>query len=139
MYHPAMQCILRQATMQVQNKSTHAISLSWKLFNKILSEVTERHFQSKANMGDENGTYYCANRQVFGVNFMTSEVVSCQMHYKNDINKVSFSTGLSYRDLVKSICYGMYSVATVTEYNEQNHQMDEIPNLLPDSSQWTPW
>ena len=43
-------------------------------------------FNPKAITVNENGTNYCVIKQVFGVNFMTSNVVSCQMHYKNDAN-----------------------------------------------------
>ena len=57
-------------------------------------------------------------KQVFGVNIVTSKVASCHMHYKNDINRVSFRTGPSYRDPFKSICYRLCSMTTVVEYNE---------------------
>ena len=67
----------------------------WKLFNEILSQITERDytFNHKAIMVGENGTNYCAIRQVFGVNFMTTIVVSCQMHYTNDINRCHSELG----------------------------------------------
>ena len=58
----------------------------------------------------------CAIQKVFRVNFVTSKVVSCQMHFKNDVNRVSFRTGPSYRDLFKNICYRMCSIATMAEY-----------------------
>ena len=90
-------------------------------------------------MVDENSANYCTIQQVFGVNFMTSKVVSCQMHYNNDVNRVSFRIGPRYRDLFKSICYGMCSIATVAEYSEQKQWLDEIANIFPDISQWVTW
>ena len=72
----------------------------------------------KARMVNKNGTNYSMMKQVFGVNFITSKEVSCQKHYKNDVNRVSFRNRLSYRDLFQSICYGMCSLATVAQYNE---------------------
>ena len=91
------------------------------LFNEILSDIKGRDykFNPKTIMVDVNSANYCAIEKVFGVNFVTSNVVSCQMHYKNDVNRMSFITGLSNRDLFKSICYGMCSVATLVEYNEK--------------------
>ena len=40
-------------------------------------------------MVGENGANYYAIRKVFGVEFATTKVVSCPMHYNNDVNKVS--------------------------------------------------
>ena len=49
------------------------------MFNKIHSKIMERDYalNPKAIMVNENGVNYCVIRQVFGVNFMTSKVVSC--------------------------------------------------------------
>ena len=93
----------------------------WELFNEILSDIKGRDykFNLRAIMVNENGANYCAIQKVFGLDFVTSKVVSCQMHYKNDVNRVSFRIGPSYRDLFKSICHGMCSVAIVAECNEK--------------------
>ena len=72
----------------------------------------------------------------FGLDFVTSKVVSCQMHYINDVNRLSFMIGPSYRDLFKSICYEMCSIATVAVYNEKKKWLDEIVNIFPNISQW---
>ena len=82
-------------------------------------------------MVNENGANYCAINQVSGVNFIISKVVRCQMHYKNEINRVSFRSGPSYRDLFKSICYGMCFIATMAEYNEQKQWLDKVANIFP--------
>ena len=47
----------------------------------------EHKFYPKAIVVDKNGANYCAIKEVFGVYFMTSKVVSCQMHFKNDANQ----------------------------------------------------
>ena len=52
-------------------------------------------------MVHENGANYCAIRKIFGLDFVTSKVVSYQMHYKNDVNRASFRISDSYRDLFK--------------------------------------
>ena len=70
-------------------------------------------------MVNENSANYCAIQKVFGLEFFTSKVVSCLMNYKNDVNRVTLKIGPSYRDLFKSICHGMCSVATMAEYNEK--------------------
>ena len=90
-------------------------------------------------MVDDNGANYCTMKQAFGVNFVTPKVVSRQMHYKNDVNRVSYRIGSSYRDLFKSICYGRCCIATGEEYNEQKQQLDEIANMFPDISQLVTW
>ena len=81
---------------------------------------------------DENGTNYCAINEDFGVDFMTSKVVSCQMDYKNALNKASLMLGLSFRDEFKNICNRMCTVETGTQCNEQKKWLDEIVNLFQD-------
>ena len=44
-------------------------------------------------MVDKNGAKYCAITEVFGVHFLSSKVVSCQLHYKNDVNNASLRLG----------------------------------------------
>ena len=69
-------------------------------------------------MVDENDANYCAIKQVAGLDFMKSKVVSCQMHGKNDINKVSFRIGMIFGDELK-ISDTMGTIATMEQYNEQ--------------------
>ena len=90
-------------------------------------------------MVDENGANYCAIQKVFGLDFVTARVVSCQMHYKNDVNRVSFRIGPSYMDLFKSICHGMCYIATMAGYNEKKKWLDEIANIFPGISWWLTW
>ena len=107
--------------MEVKNESTHEITVFWELFNEILNDIKGRDytFNPRAIMVDENGATYCAIQKVFGLDFVISKVNSCQMHYKNGINRASFKIGPSYKDLFKSICHEMCSVATVAEYSEK--------------------
>ena len=88
-YHTAMQCILRLATMEVKIESIHETTMFWEFFNEVLSDIKGRDykFNPRAIMIDENGANYCAIRKVIGLDFVTSKMVSCQMHYKNDVNR----------------------------------------------------
>ena len=145
-YHPARWHILGLATMEIKIKFTHKKSLFWDLLLwcyliRFLSDIKDRDykFNPKAIMVSENGARYCEMKQGFGVNFITSKVVSCQMHYRNDAKRVSFRIGPSYRDLFKSICYGMCPIASIAEYNKQKHWMDDITNIFPDISQRVTW
>ena len=83
-------------------------------------------------MFDENGANYCTIRKVFRLDFVTSKVVSCQMHYKNDVNRVFLRISDSYRDVFENICHKMCSIATVGEYNKKRKRLDEIANIFPD-------
>ena len=82
-------------------ESTCEITIFWELFNEIQSDIKGRNykFNPRAIMVNENSADYCATRKVFGLDFVTSEVVSCQMHYKNDVNRASLSISDRYRDL----------------------------------------
>ena len=92
-----MQHILRLATIEVKNGSTCEITVFWELFNYIQSDIKCRDykFNPRAIMVGENSANYCVIQKVWGVNFVTSKVVSCQIHYKNDFNRVSFRIGPS--------------------------------------------
>ena len=120
-YHTAMCHMLRLAMMEGKSESTQEISLFWELFNEILSEIKGKNYKvnSKSIMVDENGANYCTIRKVFGLEFATSKVVHCQMHYKNDVNRASLKIGGTYKDVFKNICHEMYSVTTVAEYNDR--------------------
>ena len=61
------------------------------------------------------------------------------MHHKNDVNRMSLRMGPMYRDLFQSICYGMCSIATMAEYNEQKQWLDETAKLFLDISQCVIW
>ena len=111
-YHMAMRCILSLAMMEVKSESTQEISLFWELFNQILTKIKGKNykFNPKSIMVDENGANYCAIRKVFGLEFATSKVVSCQMHYKNDVNRASLKTGDTYKDVFKNISHKMCAI-----------------------------
>ena len=87
-------------------------------------------------MVDEN---YCTIRNVFGLEFATSNVVSCQMHYKNDVNRVSLKIGDSYKDVFKNICHEMCSITNVAEYNDRRKWLEEIANIFPQITSWINW
>ena len=120
-YHTAMCRILKLAMMEAKSESTCELSIFWELFNEIVSEIKGRNykFNPKSIMVDENGANYCAIRNVFGLEFVKSKVVSCQMHYKNDVNRVSLKISDSYRDVFKNLCHEMCSVTTIAEYNNK--------------------
>ena len=92
-------------------------------------------------MVDENGANYCAIRKDFGLDFVTSKVVSCQMHYKNDANRASMKMSISdsYRDVFKNICHEMCSIATVGKYIEEKKWLEKIANIFPQISSWINW
>ena len=87
-YHTAMHCILRLAMMEVKSESTHEISIFWELFNEILSEIKGKNY--KFNPKIHNGWWkWCKllhYKEGLWTEFVTSKVVSGQMHYKNDVN-----------------------------------------------------
>ena len=128
--------ICRLATMGAKSESSHEISIFWELFNEILSEIKGRNYKLNPRliMGDENSATYCAIRKVFGKEFATTKVVSCQMHYKNYVNRVSLKISDSYRDVFKM--FSKCSVATVAKYNEKKKWLEEIANIFPEISSW---
>ena len=140
-YHTAMHRILWLAMMEVKSESTKEISLFWELFNNILTKIKGKKykFNPKSIMVDENRANYCTIRKVFGLEFATTKVVSCQMHYKNDMNKASLKIGDNYKGVFKNICCKMCSVTTVAEYNDRKKQLEEIVDIFPHITSWINW
>ena len=87
-------------------------------------------------MVDENGANYCTIRKVFGLEFATSKVVSCQMHYKNGMNRASLKIGDTHKDVFKNIYHEMCSVTTVAEYNDRKKQLEEIADIFQQITSW---
>ena len=71
--------------------------------------------------------------------FATSKVISCQMHYKNDVNRASLKISDSYKDVFKNICHEMCSITTVAEYNDRKKWLEEIANIFPQITSWINW
>ena len=121
-YHTAMHHILRLAMMEVKSESTHEISIFWELFNEILSEIKGRNykFNPKSIMVDANGANYCTIRNIFGLEFATSKVVSCQMHYKNYKNhwRLVTVTKMCSKTFVMKCVPSLLLLSTTTERND---------------------
>ena len=107
--------ILRLVNIVVKSESTCEINFFLKLFNEVLSHMAERDykFDPKLIIVDMNNVNYSAIKQVFGLGFLTSKVVSCQMDYKSDVNKASLRIGMNFKDEFKIICNEMCTMATV--------------------------
>ena len=78
-------------------------------------------------------------KMVFGLEIATSTVVSCQKHYKNNVNRSSLKIGYSYKDLFKNICHEMCSITTVAEYSNRKKWLEEIANIFPQITSWINW
>ena len=104
-------------TASQQRKEVFSGNYSMKSSPKLKGKTTSS--TPKSIMVDENEANYCAIRKVFGLEFSTSKVVSCQMHYKNDMNRASLKIGDTYKDVFKNICCKMCSITTVAEYNDR--------------------
>ena len=68
-YHPAIQHILRLATIEVKKKSMSEIAVFWELFNEILSDIKGRDykFNPRSLMVIENSANYCAIQRFLGL------------------------------------------------------------------------
>ena len=140
-YHPGMRKILRLASMEVRAENTLHISLFWKLFNQMLSQIKGHttEFNPKAIMVDEAGANFCGVREAFGVEFCMQKVVSCQLHFKKDVIKHSNKIPECYRAEFRSVCYQMCCAATVAKYNELKALLDEFAGMFSNLRHWLDW
>ena len=68
--------------------------------NEVLGEIAgkeEYGFKLKAIIVNENGVNFCGITEMFGLDLMMSIVVSCQIHFKNDVHKASPKLGSSFK------------------------------------------
>ena len=90
------------------------------MLNEVLGKIIGREdyrLTPKAIKVDKNGTNFCGIK-VFGLDFMMSKVVGCQMHFKNYEQSGSANCGTVSKKNLK-MCSKMSTVATVADYNKQ--------------------
>ena len=85
-------------------------------------------------MVDENSANYCTIRKVFGLEFTTSKLVSCQIHYKNDVNRASLKISDTYKDVFKTFVTkyvpSLLLLSTMTERNNWKRLLTYFHRLL---------
>lgn len=140
-YHPGMRRLLRIASMEVRSETTENVHWFWKILNKVLSEVNGKptQFNPKAIMVDEAQANYTGVEQVFGWDFRREKVISCQQHYKSNVNLVARQISYTYQHAFKDICFRMCNCATVAEYNTLKSDLDKYVAMFPNIRHWVDW
>ena len=88
----------------------------------------------------KNGANYRSIRKVFKLEFATSKLISCQMHYKNDVNSMSLKIGDSYKDVFKTFAtkcvLSLLLLGTMTERNDWRRLLTYSHRSLHGSIGW---
>ena len=76
-----------------QEESQENISYFWKLWNEVLQIVGDKDANYKFNprniMVDSSGANYCAVKLVFGIEYMSQKLISCQWHFVHNMEQLS--------------------------------------------------
>jgi hypothetical protein len=145
-YDVAQRRLLNLASMEVKSEDTRYITLFFKLFNEVLTEVYNEgkapgeqiewyHFNPCAVMCDENG----ANFKGMEAELPGVKLVSCQMHYKTcaiqKSPRVSLSDRATFLQLVKDIC----TCHTVNRYQKLSEKLQELASRNEAIQSWIAW
>ena len=80
-------------------------------------------------MTDENGANFCGIREIYGADFEKQQVVSCQLHFKLDVQRNRNKVGTENReDFIKKL-HQMLHVPTVGHYNKIREEVEEIVSI----------
>ena len=141
-YHPAMAKILRLASMEIRSENATDITLFFRLFNEVLSQVKKQpgyRFNPRTFMCDEAGPNYVAIEMVYGKDFCFERVKGCQWHFKHDVkNKLSLILP-EHREIFNKNCDRLCTVTSVIGYKILKRRLDAIGRCSPPIQSWIKW
>ena len=142
LYHPIMNRLIRLASMDVKSENTVNIELFFRLVNEALEERTEREgykFNPGMIMCDELGSNHVALKNVFGEEFATTRVVTCQWHFLQDAHRKSATLPQELRPQFLQRCQGAVTAVSLEQYEEFHTYMETLCASYPDMNSWRNW
>ena len=130
-----MREMIHLASVEMHTKNAEDIALFFRLFNKILQKVTgnEKYkFNPRCFLCDETRANYKAIRLVYGKEFCTQRVHSCQFHFKQQVQKKKkHEVPEDVREEVIDTCNQLCKVTTVSKYNMLQGKLEEVAARVP--------
>ena len=135
LFHRSMCRILKLAAMEVRSESQENISYFWKLWNEVLQIVGDKDANYKFNprniMVDSSGANYCAVKLVFGIEYMSQKLISCQWHFMHNMEQLSSEFDEDIKEEFLQLCQELLKTTTILEYQLVAGRLKQISDKYP--------
>ena len=134
-FHRSMRRLLKLVAMEVRSESQENISYFWKLWNEVLQKVGGKDANYKFNprniMVDSSGANYCAVKLIFGLEYMTEKLISCQWHFMHNMEQLALKLDENIRDEFLQLCKEMLKTTTIIEYKLVAGRLRQLGEKYP--------
>ena len=135
LFHRSMHRILKMAAMEVRSESQENISYFWKLWNEVLQIVGDKDANYKFNprniIVDSSGANYCAVKLVFGIEYMSQKLISCQWHFMHNMEQLSSEFDEDIKEEFLQLCQELLKTTTILEYQLVAGRLKQIADKYP--------
>ena len=135
LFHTSMRKLLKLACMECRSESTETIALFFKLWNEALMAAGDKNttyrFNPKNIMVDSAGANYGGIREVFGLQYMTNKVLSCQWHFLHVMEQSISSLAEADQEEFMRMCHSLCQKKTIAEYQLVASRLQQIASEHP--------
>ena len=130
--------------MEVRSESSEHIALFFKLWNEVLimagKKTSSYFFNPKNIMVDSAGSNYGGIRNVFGLEYMTTKVISCQWHFMHVMEQLVHKLPEEDQEEFLELRHSLCKKTTIPEYQliaTRLHQMAQnCPQIISKLNWW---
>ena len=140
--HTSMRRLIKLSCMETRKEDTQAVAIFFNKLNEMLRKVTKKKdyiFNPKNVMMDEAGQNFNGLLQVFGQAWVDEKCVTCQFHFKNNMQEHKYEIKEEYRDNFLRLADQLCIVKSVTEFELIYAQMQEIVGKSPEAGPFLDW
>ena len=135
LFHTSIRRLLKLAYMEVRSEGSEQIALFFKLWNEVLrmaGKKTSTYFFNPRNiMVDSAGYNYGGIRSVFGIDYMTQKVISCQWHFMNVMEQFEHKIPEEDQEEFLQLCHALCKKTTIPEYQLVATRLHQIAQKWP--------
>ena len=135
LFHTSMRRLLKLACMEVRSEGSEQIALFFKLWNEVLRMAGKKTstylFNPRNIMVDSAGSNYGGIRSVFGIDYMTQKVISCQWHFMNVMEQFLHKIPKEDQEEFLQLCHALCKKTTIPEYQLVATRLHQIAQKWP--------
>ena len=121
--------------MEVRSEGSEQIALFFKLWNEVLRMAGKKTstylFNPRNIMVDSAGSNYGGIRSVFGIDYMTQKVISCQWHFMNVMEQFVYKIPEEDQEEFLQLCHALCKKTTIPEYQLVATRLHQIAQKWP--------
>ena len=135
LFHTSMRRLLKLACMEVRSEGSEQIGLFFKLWNEVLRMAGKKTstylFNPRKIMVDSAGSNYGGIRAIFGLEYMTNKVISCQWHFMHIMEQLAHKIADENQEEFLQLCHALCKKTTIPEYQLVATRLHQIAQKCP--------